>query len=141
MEPMNVDQLSTVFGALADPTRRAILARLADGDLAVRDLAAPFPMSQPAISRHLKVLEGAGLISRSRRATARLSHLEAEPLRDATTWLARYQAYWEERYDQLDELLARLQRGDETTTPAPQPTPAKAAKSKKRKKQRGRNRS
>jgi len=138
---MNVDQLSTVFGALADPTRRAILARLADGDLAVRDLAAQFPMSQPAISRQLKVLEGARLISRSRRATARLSHLEAEPLRDATTWLARYQAYWEERYDQLDELLARLQRGDETTTPAPQPTPAKAAKSKKRKKQRGRNRS
>jgi DNA-binding transcriptional ArsR family regulator len=89
---MEVDRLSTVFGALADPTRRAILARLADGDLAVRDVAAPFPMSQPAISRHLKVLEDAGLISRSRRATARLSHLEAEPLRDATAWLARYQA-------------------------------------------------
>ncbi|HTK46293.1 MAG TPA: metalloregulator ArsR/SmtB family transcription factor [Patescibacteria group bacterium] len=137
---MNVDQLSTVFGALADPTRRAILARLADGDLAVRDLAAPFPMSQPAISRHLKVLEGAGLISRSRRATVRLSHLEAAPLRDATSWLARYQAYWEERYDQLDELLARLQR-EATATPAQQPTPSKAPKSKKRKKQRGRNRS
>jgi DNA-binding transcriptional ArsR family regulator len=104
------DQLSTVFGALADPTRRAILARLTDGDLAVRDLAAPFPMSQPAISRHLKVLEAAGLISRSRRATARLSHLEPEPLRDATAWLARYQAFWDERFDQLDEILARLQR-------------------------------
>lgn len=137
---MDVDRLSTVFGALADPTRRAILARLADGDLAVRDLAAPFPMSQPAISRHLKVLEEAGLISRSRRATARLSHLEAEPLRDATTWLARYQAYWEERYDQLDELLARLQR-QATATPAQPSNPPKAAKSKKRKKQRGRDRS
>jgi DNA-binding transcriptional ArsR family regulator len=106
---MTIDQLSSVFGALADPTRRAILTRLADGDLAVRDLAAPFPVSQPAISRHLKVLEGAGLISRRRRATARLSHLEPEPLRDATTWLARYQAFWDERFDQLDEVLASLQ--------------------------------
>jgi DNA-binding transcriptional ArsR family regulator len=98
-----------VFGALADPTRRAIIARLAGGDLAVRDLAAPFPMSQPAISRHLKVLEHAGLISRTRRATTRLSHLEAEPLRDATEWLARYQAFWDERFEQLDELLESLQ--------------------------------
>ncbi|HUQ44323.1 MAG TPA: metalloregulator ArsR/SmtB family transcription factor [Candidatus Limnocylindria bacterium] len=106
---MTMDRLDAVFGALADPTRRAILARLASGDLAVGDLAAPFPVSQPAISRHLKVLEGAGLISRSRRATARLSHLEAEPLRQATSWLARYQAYWDERYDQLDEVLAGLE--------------------------------
>ena len=139
---MDVDRLSTVFGALADPTRRAILARLADGDLAVRDVAAPFPMSQPAISRHLKVLEDAGLISRSKRATSRLSHLEAEPLRDATAWLARYQAYWDERYDQLDELLARLQRREAAVTTTPDGTSAtKAPKSKKRKKQRGRNRS
>jgi len=139
---MDVDRLSTVFGALADPTRRAILARLADGDLAVRDVAAPFPMSQPAISRHLKVLEDAGLISRSRRATSRLSHLEAEPLRDATAWLARYQAYWDERYDQLDELLAKLQRREAAVTTTPDGTSAtKAPKSKKRKKQRGRNRS
>ena len=106
---MDADQLSQVFGALADPTRRAILARLAEGDLPVRDIAAPFAMTQPAISRHLKVLEGAGLISRTRRATARLSHLEAEPLREATEWLARYQAFWDERFDQLDELLAKLQ--------------------------------
>ena len=106
---MTPDQLSSVFGALADPTRRAILARLAEGDLAVRDIAAPLPMSQPAVSRHLKVLEAAGLISRSRRATARLSHLEPEPLRDATEWLARYQAFWDERFDQLDEILAKVQ--------------------------------
>ena len=106
----SVDPLSTVFGALADPTRRAILARLAEapGDLTVAQLAAPFPVSQPAISRHLKVLEGAGLISRSRRATARLSHLEAEPLRDASDWLERYRAYWAESHERLDELLKRL---------------------------------
>jgi DNA-binding transcriptional ArsR family regulator len=103
------EQLNAVFGALADPTRRAILARLAQGDLTVGELSAPFPVSQPAISRHLKVLEGAGLISRSRRATARLSHLEAEPLRDATAWLARYKAYWDESHERLDELLAALQ--------------------------------
>lgn len=137
-----MDPLSSVFGALADPTRRAILARLADGDLPVGDLAAPFPMSQPAISRHLKVLEGAGLISRSRRATARLSHLEAEPLRDATTWLANYQAYWDERYDQLDELLATLQRRDAATAPQNAATKAgKARKQSKKSKKRGRNRS
>ena len=102
------DQLSAVFGALADPTRRAILARLAEGDHTVSELTAPFRVSQPAISRHLKVLEGAGLITRTRRSTARFSHLEAEPLRDATAWLARYQAFWDARYDQLDELLATL---------------------------------
>lgn|SRR5690349_8838584 len=106
---MAVDQLSAVFGALADPTRRAILMRLAEGDANVAELAAPFRVSQPAISRHLKVLEQAGLISRSRQATARLSHLEAEPLREATTWLARYRAYWDESYDRLDALLADLQ--------------------------------
>ena len=136
-----MDQLSTVFGALADPTRRAILARLAGGDLPVRDLAAPFPMTQPAISRHLKVLENAGLISRTRRATARLSHLEAEPLRDATTWLARYQAYWDERYDQLDELLASLQRRDQAPVDPPAEAAGRSKQSKKRKKQRGRKRS
>jgi DNA-binding transcriptional ArsR family regulator len=107
---MAADQLSAVFGALADPTRRAILTRLTQGDATVAELAAPFRVSQPAISRHLKVLERAGLISRRRRATARLSHLEAERLREATAWLAQYQAYWDERYDQLDALLAALQR-------------------------------
>jgi len=103
------DRLDAVFGALADPTRRAILARLAEGDANVAELTTPFRMSQPAISKHLKVLEGAGLISRSRRATARLSHLEAEPLREATDWLARYRAYWEESHTRLDALLAALQ--------------------------------
>ena len=102
-------RLDAVFGALADPTRRAILARLATGDANVAELKAPFRVSQPAISRHLKVLEAAGLVSRSRRATARLSHLEAEPLREATAWLARYQAYWDESHERLDALLASLQ--------------------------------
>ena len=106
---MTMDQLNAVFGALADPTRRAILMRLMEGDRSVGELSAPFPMSQPAISRHLKVLEGAGLISRSRRATVRLSHLEAEPLREATTWLARYQAFWDERYGRLDALIVAMQ--------------------------------
>jgi DNA-binding transcriptional ArsR family regulator len=106
---MSVDPLSTVFSALADPTRRAILARLTEGDATVAELAAPFTVSQPAISRHLKVLEEAGLISRTRRATARLSHLEAEPLREATEWLARYREFWDESYERLDALLARMQ--------------------------------
>ncbi|CAA9537635.1 MAG: Transcriptional regulator, ArsR family [uncultured Thermomicrobiales bacterium] len=106
---MTPDGLSAVFGALADPTRRAILARLAEGDATVGELAAPFRVSQPAISRHLRVLEQAGLVSRHRRATARLSHLEADPLREATAWLARYQAFWNERHDRLDALLTALQ--------------------------------
>jgi DNA-binding transcriptional ArsR family regulator len=103
------DQLSAVFGALADPTRRAILARLAEGDANVVELTAPFTVSQPAISKHLKVLESAGLVSRSRRATARLSHLEADPLRSATEWLVGYREYWEESHQRLDALLAALQ--------------------------------
>ena len=103
-------QLDAVFGALADPTRRAILARLAQGEATVSQLVEPFDISQPAISRHLKVLEQAGLITRSRKATARLSHLDAEPLKEATVWLAAYRAYWEESYDRLDTLLSSLQR-------------------------------
>ncbi len=106
---MVTDQLDAVFGALADPTRRAILTRLTRGEASVLELAAPFQISQPAISQHLKVLERAGLISRTRRATARLSHLRAEPLRQATVWLAGYRAFWEESYERLDELLATLQ--------------------------------
>jgi DNA-binding transcriptional ArsR family regulator len=112
---MAVDRISLVFGALADPTRRAILTRLTDGEATVAELAEPFAVSQPAISRHLKVLETAGLISRSRRATARLSHLEAEPLREVTTWLAGYQRFWDESHERLDELLAALQAKPDTT--------------------------
>jgi DNA-binding transcriptional ArsR family regulator len=115
---MTADHLSAVFGALADPTRRAILARLADGDLTVAELSAPFSVSQPAVSRHLKVLEGAGLVSRSRRATARPSHLEAEPLQEATAWLARYQEFWDESHDRLDALLASLQGGRTNQPPS-----------------------
>ena len=103
------NQLDAVFGALADPTRRAILARLAEGDASVLELTAPFQVSQPAISKHLRVLEAAGLISRSRKATTRLSHLEADPLRKATEWLVSYREYWEESHERLDALLAALQ--------------------------------
>jgi DNA-binding transcriptional ArsR family regulator len=113
---MVVDQLDAVFGALADPTRRAILTRLTQGEASVAELTAPFTVSQPAISRHLRVLERAGLITRSRRATARLSHLEAEPLREATEWLAGYREFWKESYQQLDELLAAMQ-GSERDRP------------------------
>jgi|SRR5215472_18202483 len=113
---MAADQLSLVFGALADPTRRAILLRLSRGDATVAELAAPFDVSQPAISRHLRVLENAGLISRTRRATARLSHLQAGPLREVTTWLARYQRFWDESHERLDDLLAALQ-GDTKIDP------------------------
>jgi len=119
-------ELDAVFAALADPTRRAILARLTSGDANVAELAAPFAVSQPAISRHLKVLEHAGLISRTRQRTARLSHLEAQPLREATTWLAGYREYWEESYDRLDELLTELQGSDR---------PKKRANSRQRKEQ------
>lgn len=116
---MTTNQLDHVFGALADPTRRAILARLTEGDASVAELAAPFAMSQPAVSRHLKVLENAGLISRRRRATARYSHLEARPLREATAWLARYQAYWDESFDRLDALLVALRRDPATAQDHP----------------------
>jgi DNA-binding transcriptional ArsR family regulator len=111
---MTLDSLSTVFGALSDPTRRAILARLTEGDASVTELTAPFRMSQPAISRHLKVLERAGLVSRHRQATIRLSRLEAEPLREASDWLAQYRAYWEESFGRLDELLTTLQAHEPT---------------------------
>ena len=114
---MTPNQMDAVFGALSDPTRRAILARLTEGDRTVAELSAPFAMSQPAISRHLKVLEGAGLISRTRRATARLSHLEAEPLREATAWLMGYREYWDESFARLDALLATL-LGDPADRPS-----------------------
>lgn len=105
---MATDQLSLVFAALADPTRRAILTRLLDGDAPVMELAQPFAMSQPAISRHLKVLEQAGLITRSRQGTARLSRLEAKPMKDTTDFLENFRAYWEESFSRLDDLLKVL---------------------------------
>ena len=105
------DQLSVTFAALADPTRRAILARLAEGEATVSELAAPFPISLPAVSRHLKVLENAGLIDRNRSAQWRPSKLRAEPLRDATDWLETYRVVWEGRLDRLDAHIKRMQKG------------------------------
>lgn len=110
------DGLSTVFAALADPTRRAILLRLMEGDASVAQLAAPFDMSQPAVSKHLKVLESAGLISRTRVATANYSHLEAGPLREATEWMQRYKRFWNESFDKLDAALADYLAADQATT-------------------------
>jgi DNA-binding transcriptional ArsR family regulator len=118
---MVTDQLDAVFGALADPTRRSILTRLTQGEATVSELAAPFSVSQPAISRHLKVLEHAGLISRTRRKTARLSHLRAEPLRQATVWLSGYREYWEQSYERLEDLLTAMQEHP-TDPPSGDPT-------------------
>jgi DNA-binding transcriptional ArsR family regulator len=106
---MAVDELSTTFAALADPTRRAILARLADGEATVNQLAEPFPVTTQAISRHLKVLERAGLIARGRNAQLRPSRLEGERLKQAAEWLAEYRRFWEESFDRLDEHLREIQ--------------------------------
>ncbi len=105
---MTRDQLSTVFAALADPTRRAILARLAEGDASVNELAEPFEMSLPAVSKHLKVLERAGLITRGRDAQWRPCHLEATPLRTAFEWTGGYRRFWDESFERLDDVLGRL---------------------------------
>ena len=102
------DHLDVTFAALADPTRRAILTRLAGGDASVSELARPFSMSQPAISKHLRVLERAGLISRRRDRQRRLCRLEAEPLAAATAWLEHYRAFWERRFQRLDGVLSEL---------------------------------
>lgn len=103
------DRLDATFMALADPTRRAILARLAQGDVSVTELAEPFAMSQPAISKHLKMLERAGLVSRSRDAQRRPVRIEAAPLGEASDFLEKYRQFWEARYERLDSLLAELQ--------------------------------
>ena len=105
-----MDQLSQTFAALADPTRRAILARLASGEASVTELAAPFDMSMPAISKHLKVLERAGLITRGRDAQWRPCHLDAGPLRDVADWVGHYRQFWEESFDRLDKYLRDLQK-------------------------------
>ena len=119
---MITDPLSTIFAALADPTRRAILARLANGDATVGELAEPFAISLPAISRHLKVLEGAGLIVRSRSAQWRSSSLRAEPLREATAWMDRYRQFWDVSLDRLDAHLQRLQQQAVESDVDPPPT-------------------
>jgi DNA-binding transcriptional ArsR family regulator len=106
------DPLSVTLSALADPTRRAILARLSEGEATVGELAAPFAMSLPAVSRHLKVLEHAGLITRGRTAQWRPCRLEAEPLRDVAGWLDGYRRFWEQSLDRLDDYLQDLQKGN-----------------------------
>lgn len=108
------DELSIVFAALADPTRRAILAELTVGDVTVTDLTAPLPISMPAVSRHLKVLEGAALISRSREGKWQRSHLEAAPLREVAVWIGRFQGFWDSSFDRLDTHLATLQQEQES---------------------------
>src|SRR5919112_2068082 len=110
-----IDPLSRIFSALADPTRRAILARLADGEASVKELAEPFELSQPAISKHLRVLERAGLIERGRQAQWRPRRLRADPLRDAATWIGQYRPHWEESFERLDAFLKDLQATPEHT--------------------------
>ena len=110
---MQTDQISLTFAALADPTRRAILSRLAEGEATVNELAAPFPVSKPAISRHLKVLERAGLIARSREAQWRPSRLQAEPLDEAVEWMQSRKRTWEARMDRLDAHLREKESRDE----------------------------
>jgi DNA-binding transcriptional ArsR family regulator len=109
---MSAPRLDATFAALADPTRRAILARLARGEASVMELAEPFDMSQPAISKHLKVLERAGLVSRGRDAQRRPCRLEARPLKDAEAWLERYREHWEETFEALDGVLEELKRDE-----------------------------
>ena len=110
---MPTDQLSRTFAALADPTRRAILARLARGEATVMELAAPFDMSQPAVSKHLRVLERAGLIERGREGARRPCRLVARPLQDVDTWLAGYRAFWEASFDALDDVLEDLKQREQ----------------------------
>jgi DNA-binding transcriptional ArsR family regulator len=113
---MSPDHLSTTFSALADPTRRAILARLATGEATVTELSAPFEMSMPAISKHLKVLERAGLIARGREAQWRPCRLEAAPLKEVADWVEEYRQVWEQRLDRLDRYLRELQSRERKET-------------------------
>ena len=125
---MHVDQLSTTFAALADPTRRAILSRLATGEASVTELAEPFEMSMPAVSKHLKVLEKAGLIARGREAQWRPCRLRAQPLKDVSDWVERYRAMWEARLGRLDDYLRELQSNE---------TGADASRTRKKGRRRG----
>jgi DNA-binding transcriptional ArsR family regulator len=114
---MTTDQLSMTFAALADPTRRAILARLAQGEATVNELAEPFALSLPTVSKHLKVLQQAGLISQGRRAQWRPCRLEAAPLQDVANWAEGYRRFWDENFDRLDEYLQELQAQGKDQTP------------------------
>lgn len=114
---MSPDQLTETFAALADPTRRAILARLSRGEASVTELAAPFDMSLPAISKHLKVLERAGLIARTREAQTRPCRLQAAPLKEIADWVEEYRRFWEESFDRLDEYLRELQKKEKKHGP------------------------
>lgn len=114
---MTVDQLSRTFSALADPTRRAIVARLAVGEATVTELAEPFPVSLQAVSKHLKVLEGAGLITRGRDAQWRPCRLQAAPMAEVTDWLEHYRRFWEGSFDRLDEHLRQMQAKSQTKSP------------------------
>jgi DNA-binding transcriptional ArsR family regulator len=114
------DDLDRAFGALADPTRRAILARLTNGDAGVLEVAAPFRMSQPAITKHLKVLESAGLISRHRDARRRLCRLEPKRLEELSAWMGTYREFWEESFERLDDYLEDLQQDDTSHQEDPQ---------------------
>lgn len=127
---MTPDRLSATFAALADPTRRAILARLATGEKSVSDLAAPFEMSLPAVSKHLKVLESAGLIARGREAQWRPCRLEAAPLKEISNWVERYRRFWEESFDRLDTYLREIQSKENA---ARSNKPKSGARSKKKK--------
>ena len=107
---MTPDRLSNTFSALADPTRRAILARLITGEASVTELAAPFQMTMPAVSKHLKVLERAGLIARGREAQWRPCRIEGEPLRDVAEWMEPYRRFWDESFDRLDDYLQEMKK-------------------------------
>jgi len=113
---MRTDQLTLTFSALADPTRRAILQRLAQGEASVSELTAPFVISMPAISRHLKVLEQAGLVARTRNAQWRPVQLNAAPLAEVAGWVERYRRHWQGEFDRMDAYLAQLQKGDPDAT-------------------------
>jgi len=127
---MNADRLSATFSALADPTRRAILARLASGETSVTELAEPFHISLPAVTKHLNVLERAGLITRSRQAQWRPCRLQAQPLREVLGWVEQYRAFWEQKFDRLEEYLRELQAAQGPPEKAPAKKRVASPKSK-----------
>jgi DNA-binding transcriptional ArsR family regulator len=134
--PLSDDQLDRAFHALSDPTRRAILARLADGDAGVLDVAAPFAMSQPAITKHLRVMEEAGLISRHRLARRRMCHLEPHRLKQLSDWVGSYREFWEESFERLDELLEEMQDPGTLRTQPGTPTSDRKANTTAKEKER-----